>query len=322
MHTANPAMNAVREHLRPLGSPVVVFCKSHSGSRLLAQLIEQAGVYMGARQNESSDSLDLLELVKNLVELYYPDYSPLWNAAGRRDDVASTAELARKAIADHLKGRDSSSRSLWGWKLCETLYVLPVIDFLFPEARYIHLIRDGRDVAFCNHTSPNTPFWKKIYFNTDRMERWRGYRLRNKDYYRHSHIFNAMHWYNSVTVGRTYGAMLRDRYLEVRYEDLCGDFHAQARRILAHVGATNVEAAIEQLEKKVYSRSMGKHKLESRSKLREVLQIEKSLLLELAYLDADPAVSTSRSLWNRIGGLLSVGNQERRNACPRQLQTP
>ena len=178
MHTANPAMNAVREHLRPLGSPVVVFCKSHSGSRLLAQLIEQAGVYMGARQNESSDSLDLLELVKNLVELYYPDYSPLWNAAGRRDDVASTAELARKAIADHLKGRDSSSRSLWGWKLCETLYVLPVIDFLFPEARYIHLIRDGRDVAFCNHTSPNTPFWKKIYFNTDRMERWRGYRLR------------------------------------------------------------------------------------------------------------------------------------------------
>jgi len=29
-----------------------------------------------------------------------------------------------------------------GWKLCETGHALPVISRLFPEARFLHLIRD------------------------------------------------------------------------------------------------------------------------------------------------------------------------------------
>ena len=37
------------------------------------------------------------------------------------------------------------------------------------EARYIHLIRDGRDVAFSDHHAPDKAFWRKVYFNTDRI---------------------------------------------------------------------------------------------------------------------------------------------------------
>ncbi len=299
------ALDVVRDELRSLGSPVVVFCKSHSGSRLLAQLIEGAGVYMGAHQNESSDSLDLLRLVQHLVERYYPDFGPLWDKNNRHPDLPSTDTIARQVFADHLQGF-GPSKTRWGWKLCETLYVLPVIDFLFPDARYIHLIRDGRDVAFCNHTPPDTPFWKKVYFNTDRMEIWRKYRLNYNEYHRHRHLFNAVHWVNSVSVGRNYGAMLRDRYLEVRYEDLCGDFDSQAQRILAHIGVTSDGAIVKQLEQRVYSRSIGKHRQQPRSMQREVLQIEKSLLLELGYLDADPFQGPSRSFRRRIRSLLSA----------------
>ena len=297
-------MDGVRDDLSSLGSPVVVFCKSHSGSRLLAQLIEGAGVYMGAHQNESSDSLDLLRLVQHLVEHYYPDFGPLWNKDSRNLELPLTGMIARDVFADHLQGF-AGAGTRWGWKLCETLYVLPVIDFLFPDARYIHLIRDGRDVAFCNHTPPDTPFWKKVYFNTDRMEIWRKYRLNYNDYHRHCHLFNAVHWVNSVRVGRDYGAMLRDRYLEVHYEDLCGDFGSQAKRILAHIGVTDDRATVKRLEQSVYSRSIGKHRLQRRSMQSEVLQIEKSLLLELGYLDADPFQGPSRSFRRRISSLLS-----------------
>ncbi|MBS0206250.1 MAG: sulfotransferase [Planctomycetes bacterium] len=308
--TSSP-LASVRDQFRSLGSPVVVFCKSHSGSRLLASLIEQAGVSLGAHQNDSRDSLDLLRLVEHLVNHFYPDFSPLWNEAGGHPEIANTAALAAEVIADHLQARTQPG-GRWGWKLCETAYVLPVIDFLFPDARYIHLIRDGRDVAFCNHAVPDTHFWKKVYFNTDRMENWQRHSLSHKDYHRHSHMFNAQHWVNSVRVGRSYGAMLRDRYLEVRYEDLCQDFRMQARRILDHINVAGGEEIIDRLKDCVHSGSIGKHQLESRTKRREVLQIETPLLLELGYLDTDPFRARSRSLRRRIRGLLAAWFSDRK----------
>src|SRR4029077_14499072 len=143
----------------------------------------------------------------------------------------------------------------WGWKLCETAYVLPVLDFLFPQARYIHLIRDGRDVAFTDHRAPNSPFWKKIYFNTDGMLAWSGLRFHRRDYESRSHIYNALHWANSVTVGRAYGAMLRERYLEIRYEDLCESFAATATKILRFIGVEDSSATINRLLPSVYQNS-------------------------------------------------------------------
>lgn len=69
----------VREELRAFPAPIVVFNNSHSGSRLLARLLEDGGIFMGAQQNGSGDSLDVLKLVENLVTRYYPDYAPMIN---------------------------------------------------------------------------------------------------------------------------------------------------------------------------------------------------------------------------------------------------
>ena len=212
------ALTTVRDELKRFGPPIVVFNKSHSGSRLLARLIAEAGVFMGAHQNESNDSWDVLKLVEYLVSEYYPDYGPLWDV--NRPPDRTLPGLIRDVFASHTEGLPPNAA--WGWKLCETAYILPVLDFLFPDARYIHLIRDGRDVAFTDHRAPNRPFWKKIYFNTDGIMAWRGLKFHGRDYARRSHVYNAMHWANSVAVGRAYGAMLRDRYREVRYEDLWG----------------------------------------------------------------------------------------------------
>ena len=84
-------LEAVRRAFSHLPGPVVIFNKSHSGSRLLAELVEEAGVFMGAHQNESRDSLDLVELVQHLVLTYYPDYSAPLGRPGRRRRRASPA---------------------------------------------------------------------------------------------------------------------------------------------------------------------------------------------------------------------------------------
>lgn len=286
---------ALRDELAQLPPPVVVFNKSHSGSRLLAELLDAAGIFMGAEQNDSRDSVPVLEVVEALVRRYYPDYAPLWDPA--HEPEPSLVPLLRAGFARHLAGHEPAGGTPWGWKLCETVYALPVIDGLFPGARFLHLVRDGRDVAFCDHKGPTDAFWRKVYFDSERMRTFRGMPLDPGWYRRRAHVFNAQHWVNSVRVGRAYGAMLRERCLEVRYEDLCRDFATTAARVLRFAGAPHAEQAIERLAPSVHATSIGKHRLRPQRALAEVVEIEKPLLLALGYLASDPE-PPRRSVWN------------------------
>ncbi len=119
----------LRAHFQQFTPPVIIFNKSHSGSRLLAELVEAGGFFLGAHQNDSRDSVDVLELVEYLVCNYYPDYSPLWRNFSPPD--FRLAELIKKTFDAHLEGH--SAGKPWGWKLCETAYIVPVLDFLFPD---------------------------------------------------------------------------------------------------------------------------------------------------------------------------------------------
>lgn len=290
----NPTLDPLHAAASGLDGPVVIFNKSHSGSRMLAELVAAGGVFLGAHVNESWDSLPLLELVSALVRQYYPDYGPLWDPSLPGD--AALAKLAVRVFEKHLEGFAPQAGRPWGWKLCETVYILPVLDYCFPRARYVHLIRDGRDVAFCDHRAPDDPFWRKVYFNTERIRTFQGRRLTPQAYRRQSPFYNALHWMNSVTVGRHFGMMLRERYLEVRYEDLCTGFETAARRVLDFIAAPNPDNALRTLSAKVYPTSVGKHRQQPARRLREVMPLIKPLLLSLGYLLEDPE-PPSRGLW-------------------------
>jgi len=291
----SPTLGPLRAEFAPLPNPVIIFNKSHSGSRVLAELMTAGGVFMGAHCNESGDSLDMLDLVTFLVGKYYPDYSRLWAANSPADE--ELASLVRSSFQGHFEGYDRQAAMPWGWKLCETTYILPVLDYLFPQAKFIHLIRDGRDVAFCDHHGPSDAWWRKIYFNTDRIQTLHGMRLTGPAYRRRSPVFNALHWMNSVTVGMNFGMMLRERYLEVRYEELCGNFVPVAQRVLEFAGAPDPEAAMRRMEPKVHATSVGKFRRHSRRDVRQVMEIIKPLLLSLGYLREDPE-RPSWSLWH------------------------
>ncbi|HZZ87178.1 MAG TPA: sulfotransferase, partial [Caulobacteraceae bacterium] len=215
---------------------------------------------------------DLFELVRHLVEAHAPDYAPLL-----RDGEPGLAERVASTFARHLDGRPEVQR--WGWKLPETANAMPVVARLFPEARVIHLVRDGRDVAFSPFVAPKARFWRKIYFGDDRIRSWRGLAMTQRAYRRHGHLFNAARWVNSVTLGRSYGAPLAERYLEMSYEALVADPGAELARVAAFLG---LAAASNDLPP-VSAASIGKWRRQPAAHLAEIRPILEPTLGAFGY---------------------------------------
>ena len=91
------------------------------------------------------------------------------------------------------------------------LYTVPLISGLFPAARFIHVLRDGRDVCVSIRAATRSwmPEWKK---NQGRST-W----------------VSAKTWKNAVRRAQRDGRALGNRWLEVRYESIHADPAAGVR---------------------------------------------------------------------------------------------
>ena len=98
----------------------------------------------------------------------------------------------------------------WGDKTPGYVQHLKLLDSIFPDARIIHIIRDGRDVA-CS--------------------------LRSVPWYEGSVGDCAKYWRRLVEKGRRDGQALGNkRYLEIRYEDLANDAEGTLETVCLAIG--------------------------------------------------------------------------------------
>lgn len=271
--------------------PIIVFCKSHSGSRVLARLLLAAGVYLGRDRNESEDAVGLLDLVRPMVERHYPTYGPLM-----RHGDPDLERLVTTVLERHLTGLARGQR--WGWKLCETLYILPILHRLFPTAQFVHLVRDGRDVAFSDHVAPTEAFWRKVYFDTAVVERWGRLRLSPRKYEEFPHLFNARHWVNSVVTARHYGAMIGANYHEVRYEALVAQPLEESGRILSALRLDIEPTALRSFAATIKAGQVGKFRRQPLRKRAEAESVLRPTLEAFGY-GIDEAMPRRVVLWWR-----------------------
>ncbi|HEX2569203.1 MAG TPA: sulfotransferase [Polyangia bacterium] len=128
-------------------------------------------------------------------------------------------ELRLEAIADPAK----PDLRFLGEKDPEHALHFKVLDQLFPEARFIHIIRDGRAVF---------------------ISAWH-HNVRTRDPNLATHSFDdflaitAKEWSDRVRRGREAGRRLGDRYFELRYEDLVASPELWAQRVLDVLGAAS-----------------------------------------------------------------------------------
>jgi Sulfotransferase family len=129
-----------------------------------------------------------------------------------RDDVA--AELARSpaatSYADGVRAvfrcyADAQGKPRYGDKTPGYVFTLPLLGELFPEARFVQVVRDGRDAGLSIREAATKvpPSARQV----------------------------AKLWRKAVNSGRAFGATHPDRYAEVRYEDLVDDAERELRRL-------------------------------------------------------------------------------------------
>jgi hypothetical protein len=118
-----------------------------------------------------------------------------------------------------------------GEKTPDHVRVLEPLAKMFPRAKFLHIIRDGRDctVSAWFHIYRDSPEWARQRFPRFPM---------------YVKVLSRT-WARDVTAGRTFAREHPDRILEFRYEQLHGDTAGTVRRVLEFLGADAGDPAVQ-----------------------------------------------------------------------------
>ena len=231
-----------------LTSPVAIGGIGGSGTRLIAELLLHLGFYLGSDLNESNDNLWFTLLFKR-IDLVSSDPPPsvsvdfaecldvfaraMTGGAGLTlEQEQRVRALAREGRPQHTPlwlaercasllsalgtGRPVPAR--WGWKEPNTHVVLDRLQVALPAMRYVHVVRNGLDMAHSqNQNQPR--FWGRLFVHALPWEPGPRYSLR---------YWRVMH----ERVLRLGGAM-GDRFLMLDYDDFCRNAPAGVERLVA-----------------------------------------------------------------------------------------
>jgi hypothetical protein len=116
-----------------------------SGTRVLAAIVRQSGMWIGANLNGPLDALDLADYCAQWIPTYVGAAGPLSPTVihQMRQGLSDVVEKHRAPLND--------ATAPWGWKNSGSLHLLRLVHDTFPDARFVHMVRDGRDMAY----SPN-----------------------------------------------------------------------------------------------------------------------------------------------------------------------
>jgi hypothetical protein len=252
-------------------SPVVVMARGHSGTRVLSHALEALGFCLGAESTVATgDTQDrrFTRHIKYLARdtLHQPPHAPpQWWRLLR----------LRWRMAEYLQ-RLQLSTPHWGWKFPETYLVPGYVAEIFPQARYIHMIRDGRDIAFKDHL-------------TDDPHRRLGRRLLGhlKALDLPHHVQAALSWQFQVERFLEFAKATGTRVCDVRFEELCSDPVRVMQRVCDFLGHPMNDPCHDYLVRSVNREKIGQFREHDPVQVAEVEAAIGPLLHQLGYTSDD-----------------------------------
>jgi Sulfotransferase family len=206
-----------------MAQPVIVLGVGRSGTTLLRVMLdrnttlaipyESFFVPQLAHRHGSRPKLDdFLDDLGRLRTLYDWGIAPGDVRPRLREGMTTSEAIA--AIFETYAERQGKPR--WGDKTPLYMQQLPLLERLFPDAFWIHLVRDGRDAGLSFLELPegfSGKNWAQPHTAGQFAARWR----------------------TEILAARRLGRHAESRYLELRYEDLVAEPERELRRICEHV---------------------------------------------------------------------------------------
>jgi hypothetical protein len=168
---------------------------------------------MGTHLNVSEDAMEFVEFYDRWINRFIcRGQIPL-----TKTDTVQMEEEFYDCVAKH-RAFIPAEQMDWGWKEPRSIYLLPFFHRYFQGLKFIHVIRDGRDMAFSVNQNQLRKHGKAVlpapYDSLSQPEQ------------------TARLWNEINLMALSYGhENLRDRYMYLRFEDLCRDPKVTIARI-------------------------------------------------------------------------------------------
>jgi len=202
-------------------APLVIGATGGSGTRVVARIARHAGYDLGRNVNSAEDALELYSFHDKWINRYV--------GAERHGGRLPDAQLERMKLEFQSaldRHRPSSSQSAqWGWKAPRTIYLLSFLCGQFPDLKFIHIIRDGRDMALSGNQNQLNKHGAAVLRWPERLFRSRAER-------------SILLWERVNLHAAEFGeSKLNQNYLRVRFEDLCEKPVETTAHIINFLGA-------------------------------------------------------------------------------------
>lgn len=204
----------------PRTPPIVIGATGGSGTRALHAALSVAGLYMGDSVNGAGDAMDFEPFLDDVIN---PILAITHSSDYRLEDLPSdTSRQWIRRLTGIVRLHAASTQCMdsgWGWKNPRSMYILPLIAAVVPDFRFVHLVRDGRDMALSANQNQTRKHFEALFGEPVQEQPERAaIRL----------------WARANGAVADWGEReLGPRYLRLRFEDLCRDPETTMERTLA-----------------------------------------------------------------------------------------
>jgi Sulfotransferase family len=205
-----------------MAPPVIVLGVGRSGTTLLRVMLDRNTMLaipyetffvpqLAHRHGRRPKLDEFLDDLGRLRTLYDWGVTPEDVRSHLREGMTTREAIA--AIYETYAERQGKPR--WGDKTPVYMQQLPLLEDIFPDAIWIHLVRDGRDAALSFLELPEG-FAGKTWAQPRTVAQF------------------AARWRTEILAARRLGRHAGGRYLELRYEDLVAEPERELRHICEH----------------------------------------------------------------------------------------
>jgi sulfotransferase family protein len=203
--------------------PLLIGGLGGSGTRVFSRIARHGGRFMGSHVDPQEDATPFWRLYHCFARRYLEQgqrFSP-----AERTKVDTFLDSRVRVHLAGLPGRDQP----WGVKNPRSIFMLPYWAERFPGVRFLHIVRNGLDMAYSANTNQLRDFGDVVL--RDGINELSPARA-------------ILFWQEANRMAADFGEChLPGRYRRVRLEDLCADPAGVVDDVFAFIGAAPDDAA-------------------------------------------------------------------------------